>query len=174
MFYNKNILLIGGDSYSANPDDFDFVCTVNRHHPEILNSFYSDEFEDVPGNTRRMYLDLGGCLLFVGNRHQYRGCNPDGPEYEWANIFRKSFKNNINPLMGSFALEYFRTQLCIKSIHVDGYTMYHDPGSPRRLSAYISGSHDIREDISYMLRVKKIDARIRYSKDLNSILSLYS
>ncbi len=170
-FYNKKVLIIGGAPYSADLSDFDFVVDVNCHHPEIPNKFLSDEFPEVPGEERKMYLRVDAELIFIGNRHQYKGVNPYGVEYEWANIFRKSFKKNINPLMGSFAIEFFRSR-CVAEILVDGMDLYHE-GQKCEFSDYLSGSHDIRLDIEYLQRVKRLDARVVYSDELNRVLGLY-
>jgi hypothetical protein len=172
------VLIVGGAEYSADVSEFDKVVAINDHHPEMNNRFKCEGVYLKYGHVRNkpfIGLDL------VGTCELYRELSPlytmSGEsiirEFEWANIFRKQYR--MKPFTGMYALEYFRLNP-VDSIHLDGMTFYHERGEDgkfKRLENFKRDSHDILQNIRYLQEVKRIDARVTFSGELEEVLALY-
>lgn len=164
----NKILILGGAPYVAELKDYN-VIALNLNEPkEGVDRIVSGEcFDDTP--ITHIFFVTNGDKLFIGDRNQFRDLNPHCIRYEWLNILRKSIGSS-NPLMGTIALEFVRKEFD-SFIHVDGMNFYHEKDKPP--PPFKWGSHNLMNDINYFKWVKKVDARVSFSDEIERVLALY-
>ncbi len=174
---NKTIALVGGgvqDSEIAEIKKRDLICGVHNHaqkiglNPDVVVLGWCKHSEVDISKARFCIINIAnpdahrwikdcaimGQGVFLYDTRSYRGVNPNGPHFEWCNVFAKEL--NTQPFTGVYAMKLLLS-LPVKELFVSGFTFYRkDDGTcPERMPP-----HSLKPQIQWFNRVKLADGRL--------------
>lgn len=189
FFRNKSVALIGGADSAITAElqrcsQADLIISVHNHayvsnlSPHIIFSgWVAPELTPLvrlcvinianPESHNHMKAcAVAGAAVVAWDSQEYKGVNPNGPNFEWSNVLAKEI--NARPLTGIAALRWLLT-MPVREVFVTGLTCYGRmldgcAEFPQRVH-----SHRLSRQIDYLEKLPLLDARVTYDTQMNQL-----